>query len=170
MQHNNALSSHPNKREEKSRLALILNWTTAFKPNYSFWTFAALIILSLNFQTFHSVWHKMLITPMGQNNIMSCRRKHDEKMTSQHNDDCIIYIRLVMYLPRCHPSSSLRTQLLCVYCKNNTFTSQSLFVIAHLQRVKYVFVCVFCNELWGQSKQFIRWNLDPVSVITAVAV
>lgn len=31
-------------------------------------------------------------------------------------------------------------------------------------------VCVFCNELWGQSRQFMCWNLDPVSLITAMMV
>lgn len=43
-----------------------------------------------------------------------------------------------------------------VLWKTIKITSQSLFVTAHLQRVKCVFVCVFCNELWGQSKQFKR--------------
>lgn len=76
----------------------------------------------------------------------------------------------LQYLMHRRASSSLGTERVCVYCKNNKITSQSLFVTAHLQKVKCVFVCVLCNELWGQSRQFICWNLDPASLITAVTV
>lgn len=112
--------------------------TTASKPNHSFLTFVALIVLSWSCQTFDSVWHNILIAPKGT------LRYYELLDEAWWENDLIRYRwQRCLHWACClcnafrPPSSCLQTRLLCSYCKNNKITLQPPSVIAHLQRVKY---------------------------------
>lgn len=166
--------THPWTRPDvKGRRSLTmtesLSRTAASKPNHSFLTFVALITLNSSCQAFDSVWHDVLITPNGtlQYHELLMRKWLDKtQMTG------LFKLGHALFLMRFALRRPARREN-CITCPVKTIKSHcSRCVTAHLQRVKcyQLCVCVFRNELWGRSKQFIRWNLDPVSLITAMMV
>lgn len=77
----------------------------------------------------------------------------------------------VMYLMRFVLRHPVWGQNCCANTVKTIQSHQSHFLSLHIcKELSVTVVCVFCNELWGWSRQFISWNLDPVCLITAMMV